>query len=122
LTLHLVPAGRWGLSIAAGPGVVLPHPDGDIGVRARDWAVRNRAGITRAMLVGTIGGFGDDGLYQLQAALNGFDAVALQGVSGQGLPVFSQPLSERPIGAARTLAVAPPQTPTYWSNRANPNP
>jgi hypothetical protein len=38
--------------------------------------------------------------WKMQAYLNGFDAHLLVGVSGQGLPVISQPFSERPIGFA----------------------
>lgn len=54
----------------------------------------------------------------LQSYLNGFDAHLLRGVSGQGLPVISQPLAERPIGfayigPASSDRVVAPQP--YWS-------
>ncbi len=53
------------------------------------------------VLAGVEGALRDDGVAALQSMLNGFDAHKLIGVAGQGLPVISQPLVERPIGMAR---------------------
>ncbi|MEM7339039.1 MAG: hypothetical protein AAF467_10355 [Actinomycetota bacterium] len=59
--------------------------------------------------------------WKLQAAVNGFRVDQLQGVAGQGLPVFRQPVAERPLGMARTDgaldwgSVAPPN---YWTSQA----
>ncbi len=119
LTLHLVPEGSGSLAAAAGPGLVLWHPDGRLG-GTFDVIARNHEGLSRAALVGTIGSFGDEGTYQLQSALNGFDTQFLQGQAGEGLPVRSQPESERPIGEARVAGAPPEQDGAYWSTRANP--
>jgi hypothetical protein len=119
VTLHLVPEGSIGLAAAAGPGLVLWHPDGRLG-GAFDVVLRHGGGIGRAVLVGAAGSFGDEGVHLLQSALHGFDTHLLQGVSGQGLPVISQPLAERPLGRARVAGLPPAETAGYWSTRANP--
>lgn len=119
LTLHLVPESSAGLAAATGPGLVLWHPDGSLG-GTFDVIARQRLGMGRAALLGTIGSFGDEGTYQLQSALHGFDTQLLGGQSGQGLPVISQPQSERPIGQARVAGAPAEQDGGYWSTRANP--
>jgi hypothetical protein len=60
----------------------------------------------------------DQGTYDLQSALNRFDTHVLQGVSGQGLPVISQPLAEREIGRAREKGAPPADRSSYWAGRA----
>jgi hypothetical protein len=50
--------------------------------------------------------------------VNGFEAHLLIGVSGQGLPVISQPESERPLGKARLTPVDnAPTAAAYWTDR-----
>lgn len=119
LTLHLVPEATPGLAAAAGPGLVLFHPEGRLG-GALDVVLSRSVGIARAVIVGTAGALGSDGTNQLQSALNGFETQFLQGRPGQGLPVIPQPLSERPLGQARVAGALPDAEPGYWSNRANP--
>jgi hypothetical protein len=57
--------------------------------------------------------------WRLQGAVNGYGLEHLMGQAGQGLPVFSQPLSERPVGAARRTG-APSYgsdgPPSYWTS------
>ncbi len=58
--------------------------------------------------------------WKLQAAANGFRVDQLQGVAGQGLPVIRQPVSERPLGMARTdgaLAWGSETPPNYWTTQ-----
>ncbi|MCU0273062.1 MAG: hypothetical protein MUE34_07520 [Acidimicrobiales bacterium] len=60
-------------------------------------------------------------MWRLQSTLNGYQVQELMGVAGQGLPVISQPMAERPIGAARVdgRPTYPDQTPpAYWTSRA----
>lgn len=56
--------------------------------------------------------------WTLQGSVNGYEIQHLMGVSGQGLPVFRQPMGERPIGAARRTG-APSYgsagPPSYWT-------
>ena len=85
------------------------------------WIREHRGGLARAFDTGSIGTLGDAGTHELQSSLNGFDNHFLQGVSGQGLPVRSQPLAERPLGQVRvTGAPPPPDAQSYWSGRAKP--
>lgn len=119
LTLHLVPEASPGLAAAAGPGLVMWHPEGRLG-GAFDVILRHRTGIGRAALLGAVGDLGNDDTYRLQSALNGFDTQFLQGRPGQGLPVIPQPRSERPLGQARVAGALPEPVGSYWSTRANP--
>lgn len=63
-------------------------------------------------------------MWEAQSSLNRFDVHQLQGVSGQGLPVRSQPLAERELGKARIAAYrgadAVDDEAPYWLARANP--
>lgn len=119
-TVHLVPDGSWGVSpaLAGGGGVLLFHPDGTLGTPAYGWIVNNHATLARAVVGGSLGTLGSGGIYQLQSALHQFDVHRLQGVSGQGLPVISQPLAEREMGKARIAGMPEPEQGTYWSSRA----
>ncbi len=120
--LHLVPAAEAGL--AAGftglRGVFLFHPDGGLGGGWFDWVWQRRQSFLRAVTVSIIGGLSDDGRYELQSALNNYGTQYLQGVAGQGLPVISQPESERELGQARVAGAATEPYATYWSGRATP--
>jgi hypothetical protein len=121
LTVHLVPSGApdVSLGVAGGAGTLLFHPDGQLGTAGYGWVNNHRAAVGRAIVGGSFGSLGDKGTYDLQAALHHFDTHRLQGVSGQGLPVRSQPAAERPIGRARVAGVPDGQEPSYWSSRAD---
>ena len=59
--------------------------------------------------------------YYLQGSLSGYETHRLQGVSGEGLPVISQPVGERDLGRARISGVpAPMDDGSYWVGRLNP--
>ena len=121
LSLHLVPEGSAGLASGTGAGVVLYHDDAVLGPDNATWVRDHRRGLSRAFDIGAIGGLGAEATHELQSSLNGFDNHLLQGVSGQGLPVRTQPLEERPLGLVRvTGAPPPPDAQSYWSGRANP--
>jgi hypothetical protein len=124
--LHLVvaPATATGLhaGLAGAVGAVLFHADGRMDESTLAWVRRNQSRLSSATKAGSSGGFGSEGVWELQSALNRFDTHVLQGVSGQGLPVISQPRDEREIGRARIAGFggAPPREAAYWSSRANP--
>lgn len=124
LNLLLAPSGSAGIApglVGAG-GVLLYHPDGALGRTAFSWLLERRTNVRRAVLGGSLGTLGTRGVSDLQSVLHGFDTHLLVGVGGQGLPVRSQPLDERPLGRARVKGELPPDTsPAYWSGRANPN-
>jgi hypothetical protein len=116
-TITLAPwAGNSGL--AASPGLVLLHGNPGSLDGARDWMFANRSGFRRAFAVGATGGLNNDGYYEAQSVVNGFDAHLLIGVAGQGLPVIEQPESERPLGRARISSLNVSSEPTpYWTDR-----
>jgi hypothetical protein len=69
-------------------------------------------------LGGFTGALRTESYYELQSIVNGFEAHKLIGVSGQGLPVIDQPLSERPLGLARRSNTPPSgDGPRYWTGR-----
>jgi hypothetical protein len=121
LTVHLVPSGApdVSLGVAGGAGALLFHPDGQLGTAGYGWINNHRAAVGRAIVAGSFGTLGDQGTYDLQAALHHFDTHRLQGVSGQGLPVHSQPREERELGKVRLAGVPNDQEPSYWSSRAD---
>lgn len=121
LAVHLVPAGAPDVSIglAGAGGVLLQHPAGVLGPAVYGWIHAHRPAVGRAVLGGSFGSLGDPGIYDLQSALHQFDTHRLQGVSGQGLPVISQPAAEREIGRARVAGATPTPEPSYWSSRAD---
>jgi hypothetical protein len=121
LAVHLVPEGNpdVGPGVAGAGGIVLHHPDGALGA-ARGWLIEHHPRVARAVVAGTVGALGDQGVHDLQAALHRFDTHRLQGVAGQGLPVISQPLPEREIGRARIAGAPEPDRGAYWASRANP--
>ena len=88
--------------------LVLVHPDGVLDPVARDWIEVNRARFTRIdIATDAPGALPPDGVYQLQSAANGFRSQLLIGTDGQGIPVVSQPLEERPVGRARVSGELP---------------
>jgi hypothetical protein len=118
LTVHMVPGGSAGAAVGATAGIVLFHPDGDLGGAAAGVLRANQGALGRAYAYGGPGALSDRGTYELQSAINRFDTQFLQGVSGQGLPVISQPLPEREIGRARVKGTPEPDRSTYWAGRA----
>lgn len=120
VTLHLVPAGAPDVSagLGGGRGVVLVHLPGSLGGAVYGWINHRRASFGRAVLAGSLGRPGDQGIYDLQSALHHFDAHLLMGQPGQGLPVRSQPVGERELGRVRISGVSPDAEPSYWSSRA----
>ena len=120
-TVQLVPEASAGLATAlAGGGPVLFHPDGSMGA-PYGWVVHHQAKLARAVVAGSLGTLNDFGIWHLQGALHQFDVHRLQGVSGQGLPVISQPMAEREIGRARIAGAPEPEQGSYWSSRARPS-
>ena len=103
-------------------GVVLIHDGGHLDGSTHAFVNHFRPSLARAFAVGPGSGLNAQGQWSLQSALNHYDAHLLIGVSGQGLPVVSQPLHEREIGRAR-VAGAPPEDSSggYWTSRANPD-
>ncbi|HWH31139.1 MAG TPA: hypothetical protein VNU01_00555, partial [Egibacteraceae bacterium] len=101
-TVALTPVGNAaaaaGLAGLAGP--MLTYRAGSLD-GAWQWLHAHRAGVQRAFVAGTVEEFGDRPYYDLQSLLNEFEAHLLRGQAGEGLPVISQPRSERPIGKAR---------------------
>lgn len=92
-------------------GVVIVHEDGHISDSLREWLISRRPRFAGADLVASgAGAVADRGVYELQSALNGFDAHLLTGVDGMGLPVYALPLDERPIGNVRVTGELPPTT------------
>jgi hypothetical protein len=107
--------GPLGLLPAGGP--ILMHVPGSLeGVRDALFAGRDR--VRSVALGGATGALETEAYYELQSIVNGFEAHKLIGVSGQGLPVIDQPVSERPLGLARRSNVAPVELgPQYWTGR-----
>lgn len=110
-----------GLVNLAAPLVL--HPAGRLGPVA-DWLNRyaRRYGQLRHLYHTTgPGQLATDQHWWLQGTVNGFQVDQLQGVSGQGLPVISQPMAERPIGLARVGAGGPAYgadgPPAYWTGQ-----
>jgi hypothetical protein len=62
-------------------------------------------------LAGVSGTLASPAFRRLQSDLNGYAIHLLTGVAGQGLPVISQPLAERPVGLARPGDSPPPPQP-----------
>jgi hypothetical protein len=121
VSVHLAPAAAPDVSagLCGAGGVLLYHPDGALG-SAFGWIADHQLALRGAVVGGTLGSLGDAGIYDLQSALNRFDAHKLIGVSGQGLPVISQPQEERDIGRARAAGTVEESDGSYWSSRANP--
>lgn len=60
-----------------------------------------RGRVQRAVVAAPVTAFGDRAHYDLQAVLNEYEVHQLRGGDGDGLPVFTQPPEERPVGQAR---------------------
>jgi hypothetical protein len=119
-TVVVAPRGSNALAGAAGLSApIVLHEPGNLN-GARDWlyAREQQGRAERCYSIGAAGQLDAGGVYELQSILNGFETNRLIGVSGQGLPVITQPLDERPIGKAR-IAGTPPaaRTSDYWTAR-----
>ncbi len=99
-------------------GVVIVHGDGLIDPNLRDWFTTNRKRFSHADLLQTgPGSLGDQGVYELQSAVNGYETRYLIGKDGQGLPVIAQPMEERELGKAKVSGK--PVPPTTLASKAN---
>ncbi len=102
---------------------VVLHPDGELGTLPAWLEARGLANgkWDRVYLVRGPGELSAEEYWRLQGTVNGFRVDDLTGVSGEGLPVIRQPLSERPIGLARVDGSLPwgsePEAP-YWTQAA----
>lgn len=127
LRVVLAPAASDGMhaGLAACRGAALLHPDGALGDELAAFLRNQQIHVVGASRVETTGQLSAAGVWEAQASLNHFDVHQLQGVSGQGLPVRSQPLAERELGKARIAAYrgaeAEESEAPYWLSRANPN-
>lgn len=101
-TVMLTPAGNAAAAagLAAMGAPILTYRPGTLD-GAWNWLHAHRAGVHRAFVAGSAEEFGSRPYYDLQSLLNEFEAHLLRGRGGEGLPVISQPRSERPIGKAR---------------------
>jgi hypothetical protein len=90
-------------------GPLIVHDDGQVTPALRDWLIARRARFVVAeCILGVGGSLPDSGIIELQGALNGYDRQFLRGDDdGVGLPVFAQPLEERPIGMVRVTGPLP---------------
>jgi hypothetical protein len=118
----VVVAPRGNNAVAGAVGLSAPiilHEHGNLN-GAREWlyAREQRGRAERCYAIGSFGQLGSGGIYELQSILNGFETNRLIGVSGQGLPVISQPVDERPIGKARIAGEPAPSSNQYWTARA----
>ena len=83
-------------------GVVVVHGNGAVDPVLRDWFIANRRRFSLADLLQTgVGSLPDQGVYELQSAVNGYETRFLMGKDGQGLPVVAQPMEERELGKAK---------------------
>lgn len=99
-------------------GVVVVHGDGGIDPALRDWLRANRKRFSNADVVSTgRSALTDQGIYDLQSAVNGYETLYLIGKDGQGLPVIAQPLEEREQGKAKVRGK--PIPPTTIASKAN---
>jgi hypothetical protein len=91
---------RAATALAGTRGVLLLHQRGSLD-GARDWFIVRRLQVTSVHVSGDAGAFPDQAMWELQAAMNEYEAHLLRGGAGEGLPVIPQPRHERPIGQAR---------------------
>jgi hypothetical protein len=123
ISAGFTPLGEPGTAAGLGGcgGVLLYHPPGGVDGDTIEWVRARQVRFVRGISAGGSGRLGDPSVYQLQSALNHYDTHRLIGVSGQGLPVISQPLAEREIGRARIAGAASEDMGGYWTSRANPD-
>ncbi len=104
------------------PGVLsIPHLADNLDPTTRDWLMARRARFLRAHIAtGVAPSFQERRIWELQSALNGFQAQLLIGGDGQGLPVITQPNEERPAGKARLAGIPSTTTPPPVIGRSKP--
>lgn len=115
VTVGFAPVGTsaFGAGLLPSGGPLILHPDAHISPELREWLISRRVRFSAADIVRSgNGALTDQGIYELQSALNGFDAHLLTGVDGMGLPVYVQPLDERPLGRVRVGGALPSTTTT----------
>jgi hypothetical protein len=77
----------------------------------RDWLIANRKRLTNVnVAAGGRTGLDEPRVYDVQSAVNGFQAQLLTGSDGMGIPVIPQPVDEMPQGKARVTGPAPART------------
>lgn len=113
--------GRAVLALSGFAGHLFLHDAGTLGGReTRHQVVTHRETIRRLIAAGATGALTDDGYYMVQGIVNGFETHLLTGRAGQGLPVITQPVEERPVGRARVASQpAPEQDDPYWVSRGS---
>lgn len=100
-------------------GPLVLHADDRVTPELREWLISRRARFSAADVVRSgNGALSDQGIYELQSALNGFDAHLLIGVDGMGLPVIAQPIEERALGQVRVSGDLPAATTTLITRAA----
>ena len=121
VTIAFAPATTSALAAGLLPfgGPVVLHADTTVRDDLREWIIsrRSRFGAADVVRSGN-GALSDQGVYELQSALNGFDAHLLIGVDGMGLPVIAQPLDERPYGRVRVSGALPATSTTLVTRAA----
>ncbi len=126
------PTAVWPLTIVAGDDSALPSPlvqPGNLTVLhgadaidapTRDWLIARRAKFTAVhVAAGGRSGLAEPRVYEVQSAVNGFQAQLLVGGDGMGIPVIAQPNEEKPLGQARVTGPAP-STPKPMAKRTKP--
>jgi hypothetical protein len=109
------------IGLAAPGSLVLLYPGGGIDPELRDWIEARRGRFTHIdVALEAPGSIDAQGVYQLQAAANGFRANLLIGGDGQGLPVITMPLEERERGKARISGDLPATTKPPFTTRGKP--
>lgn len=109
------------LGLSGFAGHLFLHLAGTLGGReTRHQVVAHRTTIRRLVAAGATGALSNDDYYLVQGIVNGFETHLLIGRAGQGLPVISQPVDERPIGRARVASdPAPAPDDPYWVSRGS---
>jgi hypothetical protein len=86
---------------------ILHAPD-VIDAATRDWLFAHRGRLTAVHVsTGTRSGLAEPRIYEVQSAINGFNAHLLTGSDGMGLPVVPLPNEEKPLGQVRVTGPAP---------------
>jgi hypothetical protein len=113
LSLSMVPAEEDAKACSltqAGSLTIVHAPDG-VDVATRDWLLAHRTRFTGVHVsAGGRAGLAEQRVYEVQSAVNGFNAHLLTGSDGMGLPVIPQPNEERPFGKLRVTGPAPTTT------------
>jgi hypothetical protein len=114
------PASVWPLALLVGddsalsvtliqPGsLAVLHGVDSLDAPTRDWLIARRTKLSAAhVAAGGRSGLTDQRIYEVQSAVNGFQAHLLIGGDGMGIPVIAQPNEEKALGQARVTGPAP---------------